>query len=103
MVCQFLIPISKDGVRAVGCYLGSRTAREHRMGMADRCEYVAENMFESVRSADAYIMTLILYDRNDDECVQIPQNQYQAAKPGSRVLCGACHPRRRHASFFQVV
>jgi ubiquinone/menaquinone biosynthesis C-methylase UbiE len=57
-----------------------------RMGMGNRCEYVAGNMFEVVPSADAYLMKLILHDWNDDECVQILKNQYQAAKPGGRVF-----------------
>lgn len=57
-----------------------------RMGMSDRCEYKAGNMFEAVPSADAYMMKLILHDWNDDECVQILQNQYRAANAGGRVF-----------------
>ena len=57
-----------------------------RMGMGNRCEYVAGNMFETAPSADAYFMKLILHDWNDDECVQILKNQYQTAKPGGRVF-----------------
>ncbi|HSF09330.1 MAG TPA: methyltransferase, partial [Nitrospirales bacterium] len=37
-------------------------------------------------SADAYLMKLILHDWNDDECVRILNNQYQAANPGGRVF-----------------
>lgn len=54
--------------------------------MEQRCRYVAGNMFDAVPSADCYIMKLILHDWNDDECVQILQNQYQAAPSGSRVF-----------------
>ncbi len=57
-----------------------------QMGMGDRCEYVAGDMFEAVPSADAYIMKLILHDWNDDECVQILRNQYEGATPGGRVF-----------------
>ena len=56
------------------------------MGMTNRLEYVAGNMFEGVPSADAYIMKLILHDWNDDECVQILRNQYREATPGGRVF-----------------
>src|SRR5690606_25178055 len=57
-----------------------------RMDMGDRCEYVAGNMFEAVPNADAYFMKLILHDWNDDECVQILKNQYQAANPEGRIF-----------------
>jgi hypothetical protein len=43
-------------------------------------------MFDSVPSADAYFMKLILHDWSDGECVQILQTQYRAAKPGARVF-----------------
>ena len=59
-------------------------ARE--MGMSQRCEYVAGDMFDAVPTADAYIMKLILHDWNDDECVQILQNQYREVKSGGRVF-----------------
>jgi len=57
-----------------------------RMGIGDRCAYVAGNMFEAVPNADAYIMKLILHDWNDNECVQILQNQYRAANAGGRIF-----------------
>ena len=47
---------------------------------------MAGNMVEAVPSADAYLMKLILHDWNDDECVQILKNQYQAANPGGRIF-----------------
>lgn len=57
-----------------------------KMGFSRRCEYVAGDMFDSVPSADAYFMKLILHDWNDQECVRILQNQYRQAKPGGRVF-----------------
>ena len=56
------------------------------MGLSDRCEYVAGDMFETVPTSDAYLMKLILHDWDDNECIQILQNQYSAAKPGGRVF-----------------
>jgi hypothetical protein len=56
------------------------------MGMSDRCEYVAGDMFDAVPPADAYLMKLILHDWNDDECIQILRNQYREARPGGRVF-----------------
>lgn len=40
-----------------------------KLGVSDRCRYLAGDMFKSAPSADAYMMKLILHDWNDDECV----------------------------------
>jgi len=45
-----------------------------RLGVADRCRYVAGDMFVDIPSADAYIMKMILHDWNDEECIQILRN-----------------------------
>ena len=42
-----------------------------KMGVQDRCTYLAGNMFIDVPEADAYIMKMILHDWSDDECVTI--------------------------------
>ncbi len=42
-----------------------------KMGVQDRCSYMAGNMFNDVLVADAYIMKMILHDWSDDECVTI--------------------------------
>jgi hypothetical protein len=57
-----------------------------RMGLADRCSYIAGDMFREVPRADAYIMKMILHDWNDEECVQILSNIRKASAPGARVL-----------------
>ena len=57
-----------------------------KMGVGDRCRYVAGDMFKAALPADAYTMKLILHDWNDDECVQILQNQLNAATAGGRVF-----------------
>jgi hypothetical protein len=57
-----------------------------KLGLGDRCQYVAGDMFKAAPMADAYMMKLILHDWNDDECVQILDNQRKAATPGGRVF-----------------
>jgi hypothetical protein len=48
----------------------------NKMGVQDRCTYIAGNMFDNVPKADAY-MKMILHDWSDDECVKILSNIYQ--------------------------
>lgn len=80
MVCQLLdkYPHLRGKVLERPEVISDRTRLwAHRMGISDRSEYVAGNMFESVPDADTYIMKLILHDWNDDECVQILQKQHR--------------------------
>ena len=89
MLCQFLnqYPHLRGTVLERPEVISDRSRLwAQRMGIGTRCEYVAGNMFETAPSADAYLMKLILHDWNDDECVQILKNQYQAAMPGGRVF-----------------
>lgn len=57
-----------------------------RMGMADRCRYLAGDMFKEVPHSDAYIMKMILHDWNDEECVKILSNIQKASTPSGHVL-----------------
>ena len=57
-----------------------------KMGVADRCSYLAGDMFREVPSSDAYIMKMILHDWNDEECVKILSNIQKASPAGGRVL-----------------
>ena len=57
-----------------------------KLGVSERCRYLAGDMFKTVPSADAYMMKLILHDWNDDECVRILQNQLEMATPRGRVF-----------------
>ncbi|AIC16633.1 methyltransferase [Nitrososphaera viennensis] len=57
-----------------------------KMGMADRCKYLAGDMFQEVPSSDAYIMKMILHDWNDEECVKILSNIQRASPAGGRIL-----------------
>jgi ubiquinone/menaquinone biosynthesis C-methylase UbiE len=58
----------------------------HKMGIGERCAYVAGNMFQEVPSADAYLLKHILHDWSDAECVQILNNIYRAAPTHARVF-----------------
>jgi O-methyltransferase/methyltransferase family protein len=57
-----------------------------KMGMADRCKYLAGDMFHEVPSSDAYIMKMILHDWSDEECIKILSNIQKASPVGGRVL-----------------
>jgi len=57
-----------------------------RLGVADRCRYVAGDMFADVPSADAYIMKMILHDWNDEECVGILRNMRERVSAAGRVF-----------------
>ncbi len=57
-----------------------------KMGMADRCKYLAGDMFREVPRSDVYIMKMILHDWNDEECVKILSNIQNASPQGGRVL-----------------
>ena len=57
-----------------------------KMGLADRCSYLAGDMFREVPRSDAYIMKMILHDWNDEECIKILSNIQKASPAGGRVL-----------------
>jgi hypothetical protein len=57
-----------------------------RLGLEERCRYVAGNMFNNVPRADAYSLKMILHDWDDQECIKILSNIRTAATPGARVL-----------------
>ena len=56
-------------------------------GVAERCERVGGNFFESVPTGgDAYIMKHIIHDWNDEQCVAILKNCRGAMKKDGKVL-----------------
>lgn len=56
-------------------------------GLADRCEVVAGDFFQSVPSGgDAYVLKNILYDWDDERCVSILKNCHLAMAEGGKVL-----------------
>jgi len=65
-------------------------ARAHlaQSGLSARCQAVGGDFFASVPAADAYILTAVLHDWNDEECITILKNCRRAMQPGGRVLIG---------------
>lgn len=58
-----------------------------KAGMGDRCKTVGGNFFESIPSgSDAYIMSHILHDWSDEECVQILKNVRRSIATTGRLL-----------------
>lgn len=57
-----------------------------KMNVADRCEYVAGDMFTEVPAADAYLLKHIMHDWKDSDCVRILSNMHKAAPQGARVF-----------------
>lgn len=55
-------------------------------GVADRCDYVGGDMFESVPEADAYVLKWILHDWTDGECVDILSTVREAAPSDARLF-----------------
>jgi ubiquinone/menaquinone biosynthesis C-methylase UbiE len=56
-------------------------------GMSDRVKFEAGNFFESVPSGfDVYVMSHIIHDWDENECLKILGNCKKAMKPGSRLL-----------------
>jgi hypothetical protein len=58
-------------------------------GLASRCRVVAGDFFEGVPAgADAYLMTAILHDWDDNACVRILRHCRDVMHPTGRVLLG---------------
>jgi hypothetical protein len=55
-------------------------------GLTDRVEVVGGDFFESVPSADVYVMSVILHDWNDEKCLRILGNIAKAAPSGARLV-----------------
>ena len=61
--------------------------RIQRAGLADRCECVGGNFFESVpQGADYYIIKHVLHDWDDEHAMEILRNVRKAAGPHSKLL-----------------
>ncbi|HEX7297588.1 MAG TPA: methyltransferase [Solirubrobacteraceae bacterium] len=66
---------------------GLTRAKLDAAGLADRCEVVAGDFFRSVpRGGDAYVLSWILHDWDDERCVQILHNCREAIDDGGRLL-----------------
>ncbi len=55
--------------------------------VADRCQVIQGNFFEAVpQGGDAYLISFVLMDWDDDHVLQILQNCHRAMAPGNRLL-----------------
>jgi SAM-dependent methyltransferase len=56
-------------------------------GIAERAEFVAGNFFDSVPAGfDLHLLTAVLHDWSDDDCVRILRNCAAALEPGGRIV-----------------
>jgi hypothetical protein len=55
-------------------------------GVAERCELVAGDFFESVPEGDAHLLKYIVHDWDDERCVRILSNCCRASRGKGRVL-----------------
>jgi SAM-dependent methyltransferase len=56
-------------------------------GLSARCEFVGGDFFASVpRGGDAYILSTILHDWDDERCLAILRNCREAISPGGKLL-----------------
>lgn len=67
--------------------LAQATRRLEAAGVADRCQLVEGDFFESVpRGADAYLMKSVIHDSDDERCVTILKNCRRAMAKGAKLL-----------------
>jgi SAM-dependent methyltransferase len=64
---------------------GARPALE-RAGVADRCEVVGGDFFESVPSGDAYLLAHVVHDWRDPEAARILANCRRSIAPRGRLV-----------------
>jgi hypothetical protein len=57
-----------------------------RQVLANRVPCVPGDFFESVPAADVYILSGILHDLNDDDCLRVLASIAAAARPGARLV-----------------
>lgn len=56
------------------------------VGVAERCDYRAGDMFDAVPEADAYFLKSILHDWGEDACVDVLSNIHEASPPDARLF-----------------
>lgn len=57
-----------------------------KLGVENRCTYLAGDMFEEVPGADAYVMKSVLHDWPDEDCVEILSTIRESAPPEARLF-----------------
>ena len=65
--------------------VASAAAETARKGLAERTQVVGGNFFESVPTADLYLLKFIIHDWDDENCVKILRNCREAMIPGGRI------------------
>ena len=60
-------------------------AETAQKGLTERTEVVGGDFFQSVPSADLYLLKMILHDWDDERCVTILKNCRAAMTPGGRI------------------
>jgi ubiquinone/menaquinone biosynthesis C-methylase UbiE len=55
--------------------------------VANRLEYVGGDMFESVPSADVYMMKHIIHDWEDEKCLRLLENCHRKMQGDGRAIC----------------
>ena len=74
LLCHVLSanPLMRGTVLERAQVLGQgETAWAEKLRVADRCAFVAGDMFAAVPAADAYALKMILHDWDDTECVKV--------------------------------
>jgi hypothetical protein len=62
------------------------TARARQRGLGDRVTAAAGDFFDSVPSADVYLLKFVLHDWDDDSCLTILRHIRAAMRPGGRLF-----------------
>lgn len=57
-----------------------------QMGFGERCQLVGGNFFESVPSGDAYLLSNVIHDWDDEKSIAILSNCRKAINPGGKIL-----------------
>jgi len=60
-------------------------AETAQKGLAERIKVVGGDFFQSVPSADLYLLKMILHDCDDERCIKILKNCRHAMSPGGRI------------------
>ena len=72
------------GLRGIVFDLPETVRDESAFG--ERCRFEAGDFFERVPSGDAYVLSTILHDWDDDSAVRILRTIHAAAAPGTRLV-----------------
>jgi O-methyltransferase len=59
--------------------------KQAQKGLAERTKVVGGDFFQSVPSADLYLLKMILHDWDDESCIRILKNCRAAMTSGGRI------------------